>query len=155
VSHEAVDLAEREAQAGDVDAQLSEISNFEGQEIHLPPRPFGELVVGDDQRPLVSLGEMRELDHGHGCEAELARCGEPAMSGDDAVSPIDEDRVGEAEAPDRACYERDLLIGVGASIPGIGDQGRDRPGLDPEPQARHERHEVGRVLPFGCRISGR
>jgi hypothetical protein len=37
VGHEVVDLAKREAQAGDVDAQLSEIAHLECEEVHFQP----------------------------------------------------------------------------------------------------------------------
>src|SRR4051794_21080680 len=49
VSHEVVDLAEREAETGDVDAQVSEIAYLEREEVHVPAGAFSELVVGEDQ----------------------------------------------------------------------------------------------------------
>ena len=91
-----------------------------------------ELVVGEDVGALLRLGEVGEFDHRHVGQPELARRQHPAVAGDDAVLAVDEDRVGPAELPDRAGDLRDLRVGVGAGVAGVGDQRGERALLDRE-----------------------
>jgi hypothetical protein len=48
----------------------------------------------------------------------------PAVAGDNAVLFVDQQRVGEAKFADRGGNLRDLLVGVGARVSGVGDQRR-------------------------------
>ena len=108
--------------ADEVDAEFGKLACFERQHLGVPASTLGELVVGEDQRPLLRRAEMRQLDHRHLGEPELARGQEPAMPGDDAVLAIDEQRRGEAELADRAGDQRHLRLRVGAGIAGVGDR---------------------------------
>ena len=78
---------------------------------------------------------MAELDHRNPVEPELARRQQPAVPSDHPVLAIDEHGVGEAELPDRAGDQRQLLLRMRPGIARIGDQARDRPVLEPETEA--------------------
>ncbi|MFO1183950.1 MAG: hypothetical protein U1E56_04105 [Bauldia sp.] len=54
------------------------------------------------------------------------------MTGDDIAVLADPDRVGEADGADAAGDLGDLRLTVGAGIPGVGRQPRQRPVLDDE-----------------------
>ena len=74
---------------------------------------------------------MAELHHRHLGQAQLARRHQLPMPGENAVSLVDQDRVGEAELDHRG---RDLRHLVGAVRPGIAlvaPQTVDRPELQP------------------------
>ena len=48
-----VDLAGLEAERGEVDAELGQLAGFQRQQLLVPAGALGELVVGEDQRPLL------------------------------------------------------------------------------------------------------
>ena len=50
---EIVDLASLEAEGGEVDAEFGKLARFERQQLGVPASTLGELVVGEDQRPLL------------------------------------------------------------------------------------------------------
>ena len=75
---------------------------------------------------------MPELDHRHRREPELPRRQHPAVTGDDAVRAVDQHRIGPAELADRAGDQRHLRLGMGAGVPGVGDQVADRAVADPQ-----------------------
>jgi hypothetical protein len=52
------------------------------------------------------------------------------MPGDQRILFVNEHRVGEAKFADRGSDLRYLLVGMRASIPGVGDKFRERPPLD-------------------------
>ena len=95
---------------------------------HEGVRAPAPLVVGQDQRFLLRLREVPELDHRHRGEPELARRHHPAVPGDDAVGAVDEHRVCEAELPDRAGDQRHLLVGETALACELAVAGLWRPG---------------------------
>jgi hypothetical protein len=47
---------------------------------------------------------------------------DPTVAGNDAIVTVDQDLIDEAELADRGRDLGDLLIGVGARVPGIGFQ---------------------------------
>ena len=77
-------------------------------------------IVGEDVGAFLRRREMAEFDRRHLGHAEFARGEQPAMAGDDAMFAIDQNRIGEAEFPDGRRDLRDLRIGVGARVSGVG-----------------------------------
>src|SRR3712207_9425117 len=80
--------------------------------IRRPPRStlfpyttlFRSLVVCDDVCPLLFRGEMIDADYRHGRNAyQLCRFN-AAVTCDDLISGIYEDRVGKSELADRSSY---------------------------------------------------
>ena len=96
-----------------------------------PARLQGELVVGDQVRPLLRLAEVLEPDHRHLGEPELARREQPAVAGQDPGVLVDQDRVGPAELDHRGRDLIDLRLAVRARVALVRAQAVDRPQLDP------------------------
>ncbi len=55
------------------------------------------------------------------------------MAGDDAVAAVNENGIGEAEAPDRAGDLGHLLVAVGSGVLAIGQQLVEPPVLELQP----------------------
>ncbi len=125
-----------EAHQAQVEAVRAQIAELHPEHLGVPARALGQLVVGEDERPLLRLGQMRELDDGDLFEAELARRHHPTVPDDDPVRAVDQHRVREAELADRAGDQRHLGVGMRAGIARVGDQARDRPVRDPQPEPR-------------------
>ncbi len=89
---------------------------------------------------------MPELDHRHAGKAKLAGGHDPAMAGDDAAGAVDQDRVGEAEGPDRTGNQRHLFVRMGPGIAGEGNEGVQRPVLDAKAKPGHEGGKIGPFL---------
>jgi hypothetical protein len=129
VDQELPDLVGPEARQVEVEAKISQVAQFDAQQLLVPPRVEGEPVVGEDIRALLRLGEMRQLDHRHLGHAELARGQQPAVPGDDAALAIHQNGVGEAELTDRGGYLRHLHVAVGAGVARVGHQRVDARGV--------------------------
>ena len=78
----------------------------------------------------VGLGEVADAKRRHFGKAELKGGGDAAVAGHDLVRLVDEHRVGEAEARNRAGDRRDLLLGMGAGVARIGLERSRREHLD-------------------------
>ena len=85
VREQRVELGRLEAERAEVDAELGEVADLQRQQLAVPAGLLGEPVVGEDVGPLLRLAEVRQLDHRHRGEAELAGRQHPAVAGDDAV----------------------------------------------------------------------
>ena len=119
-----VDLAGGEAgqREVEIDVDHRQLAELELQQIEVPAGAERDLVVGDPQRALLRLREVRQHDRRHlGHPRRLGRQ-QPAMPGDDPALGIDQDRVGEAERPDRGGDLLDLPLGMGARVARIGDE---------------------------------
>jgi hypothetical protein len=73
-----------------------------------------------------------QFDDRHIVQIQLARRGESAVTGDDAVVAIDQDRVGPPVLDDAGGDLGHLLGGVGTRIPGARNQRLDLAVLDVE-----------------------
>ena len=124
-----VDLAGGEAgqREVEVDVEHRQLAELELQEIEVPAGAERDLVVGDPQRPLLRLGEVRQRDRRHLGHAERLRRQQPAVPGDDRALGVDQDRIGEAELADRGGDLLDLPLRMGAGVARVGDQAADRP----------------------------
>jgi len=107
-----------------------ELAQFDPECFFIPPRQFGQLVVGQDVRPLLCFGEVIEHHHRHLIEIQLPRGQHAPMSGDDAGVGIHQDRIVEAELRDARCDLGNLGIGVRPRVPHVRDQLTHRPEFD-------------------------
>ncbi len=117
-----LDLICLEAGKAEVEPEGAEIGHLRRQHRIVPARIEGEPVVGEDVGALLRLAHVPELDHRHHVQLELPCRQEPAVAGHHAIVAVDEDRVGPAELEDRGGDLRDLSVGVGPGVPGVGDQ---------------------------------
>ena len=114
---------------GDVDGEfeLQEALELDGEQLPVPARVFGKLVVGDDVGADLGGREVREADRRHLLDAEPYRRFDAAVAGDDAAVTIDQHRVGKPKPLDAVRDLADLFFfGVG---PGVGDPGLERGGV--------------------------
>jgi hypothetical protein len=133
---QSVELRRLKAEGRQVDAEVRQVGNLQCQHLAIPARLLGEPIVRQHVRPLLRLAEVRQLDHRHRGQPELARRHDSAVGGDDAVGGVDQHRVGEAELADRARDQRHLRLAVGAGVPRVRHQRLDRPVLDLQAAAR-------------------
>ena len=120
-----------EADQVEVEALVPQPSQLLRQQRVVPAGLQGELVVGDQVRPLLRLAEVLEADHRHLGEPELARREQPAVASQDPGVLVDQDRVGPAELDHRGRDLIDLRLAVRARVALVRAQAVDRPELDP------------------------
>ena len=91
-----------EADQVEVEALVPQPGQLLRQQLLAPSCLQGELVVGDQVRPLLRLAQVLEPDHRHLGEPELPRRQQPAVAGEDAALLVDQHRVRPAELDHRA-----------------------------------------------------
>ena len=92
-----LELGRVEADQVEIEALVPEPRQLRRQQLLAPAGLQGQLVVGDQVRPLLRLAQVLEPDHRHLGEPELAGRQQPAVAGEDAALLVDQDRVGPAE----------------------------------------------------------
>ena len=122
----ASDLQLAEAGQRQVEAEALQLAELEAEQLVVPAGVQRQLVVGNDQRPLLRLAQAGKLDDRHRRHAELPRRQQPPVPGDDAVVAVDQDRVGPAELADRGGDLRHLRVRVRARVLRKRDQSRGR-----------------------------
>lgn len=125
-----VDLAGGEAGEREVEVEVRQLLEFDRQQRIVPAGQLRELVVGDDIGTPLGLAQVLEADDRHALQPQELRRGDPAVAGEDHAPSIDQDWIGEAEAPDRIGDPADLLPGMGAGVARIGAQRRERTVVD-------------------------
>ena len=123
-----VDLSDREAGHGDVEAIIEAQQGFQffRQNLLIPACIECELVVRQHIGPLLRRGHTlqphtRDLSHSQ------KLCGrKPAMAGEHHVVLVDEDGIGEAETLDTVGNLPDLLAAMDPRVARIGLQGPRR-----------------------------
>ena len=120
--HQARHLFIAEAGEGEIEAEILQRLELSLEEFEVPAGIERQLVVGDDVGLLLGLAQAGEFDHRHLRQAELPGCEQPAVSGDDAIVAVDEDRVGETEGANGGSNLRHLRVGVRSRIAGIGNE---------------------------------
>ena len=109
----------------------------------VPARIFRDPVVGNHQRPALRFRKMRKHDDRNLGEPKLLSGENAAVAGDDHIVGADQHRVHEAELGNRARDLRNLIARMRPSVADIGDQPRNRAGLDGE-------HSVSVECEPGC-----
>lgn len=113
-----VDL--RRIEAGDRDIEVKvefrEILELKPQQFTVPASVFGQPVVGDDIGADVGLAHVGKPHRRHFSHADQLRGFYAAMTRDDAGFLVDQNRIGEAEAPDGGRDLFELLLRMRAGI---------------------------------------
>jgi hypothetical protein len=136
-SQQPVDFRLVEAQQSEVYVLLPERNEFGRQQLLVPARIEGNLIVSDDVGPPLSGRQVIKDDHRDSIEAKLTRGQQPAMAGNDAALPIDQDRIGPAELDNRGRDLRNLVVVVCTGVARIGDQPVEGPVHDRVGQSQH------------------
>lgn len=98
----------------------------------VPARILRDPVVGDHQRPALRFRKMRKHDDRNLGEPKLLGCENAPVAGNDHIVGADQHRVHEAELGNRARDLRNLIARMRPRVADIGDQPRNRAGLDRE-----------------------
>jgi hypothetical protein len=115
----------RETGQFEIEAQILQLGQFETEQFIVPRSVLADLVVGEDQRTALNVGEMRHRHYRYLGHAELAGGKQSAVPGHDIVLPIDQDRRPPAELADAGGYLRDMRIRVLLGVAGVRNQRRD------------------------------
>jgi hypothetical protein len=108
-----VDLGCLETGYGDVEVEieLQEALKLDGEQLAVPARVFGELVVGDDIGANLGVREVLEADRRHAFQTkQLGRLDAP-MAGDDTARAIYQNWVCKPEPLYTGGDLADLLLG--------------------------------------------
>ena len=103
---------------------------LKAQQVLIPGGVLADLVVGQDQRLALDLGQVFHGYDGHLGHAELAGSKQSAVTCDDVVLPVHQDGSTPAKLRNAG---RDLChmgVRVQLGISGVRDQGLNRPVLD-------------------------
>ena len=119
-----------EAEQIEVEGLLLQRRQLGRQHLVVPAGVGRDLVVGDHQRAPLRRRQVRQHDHRHLGQPQLARGQHPAVAGNDHAVVADQHRVDEPELGDRSRDLRHLLLGMGAGIARVRDQSLERPALD-------------------------
>ncbi len=117
VPQEIIQVTSSEAEVDQVDAEALQIADLQRQHCQIPASTFAELVVRQHIGALLCLAEVTQFDHRHLGQPKLARRHDAAVSRDDAILAIDQQRVAilaaglEAEDPAEQ-YAIDVLFGI-------------------------------------------
>ena len=114
----------------DIETEVDQRLQLDGQDFPVPPCLLSELVVGEDVSPLIGLAEMRQPYGRHLPHAEQLGGGHPAVARNDLSLVVNENRVAEAELQDAVRDLPDLLPRVCPRVPQIRPERFDRKGLD-------------------------
>jgi len=94
----------------DLDVEIDQILELNRQKLLVPPGFLGELVIGQDVGALIRLAQMREPVGRHRGDAEELGGFHTAVTGDDLLVIIDQDRIAEAELRNAVRDLADLLL---------------------------------------------
>ena len=119
-----------EADESEIEVLVLQRRKFSAKQLVVPAGVQRELIVRDDVRALLRLGQVIQNDHRHFFELQLARGKKPPVPGDDAGLGVHQDRIVEAELRDARGDLRDLRVGVRSRISRVGNQLFERPMLD-------------------------
>ena len=119
-----------EAEQVEIEGFVLQRRQFGRQHLVVPARVGRDLIVRDHQRAPLRRRQVRQHDHRHLGQSQLARGQHPAVAGNDHAVVADQHRVDETELGDRSRDLRHLLLGMGAGIARMRDQSLERPALD-------------------------
>jgi hypothetical protein len=120
------DFGEREARDLQVEFEVDQGLQFNGEKLTVPAGVEGELVVRQDICPALSRIEMRQAKRGDAFHAEELGGFDPPMSGNNLVVVADEDRIGEPELADAVGDLSDLTPGMCSGVTRVRPQACDR-----------------------------
>ena len=121
-----------EASQRQIESGVGQLGQFDRQQFLVPTGVERQTVVGNDVRALLRRRQVRQLDHRHVGQAQLACGRQTSVARDDTLDRIHQDRRGPAELGNAGGDLGDLRIAVRARIAGVGDQRLDLAVLDVE-----------------------
>ncbi len=113
----------------EVQVELSELLEFLCQQLLVPAGIERELVVGDHIGPLLRRASCVSIRRQGTVSTQELRSRNPAMTGEDHVLAVDQDRVGEAKAADAVGDLSDLFFRMRSRVVGPGPKWADCDGL--------------------------
>ena len=111
-----IDLRHIEAGYRDIEVEieLDQVLQLDGQDLRIPARFLGQSIVGKDVGTFFSFAEMFEPNDWHGLKTKKLGSLDATVAGDDDVVLVDQDRIVKAEGTDAGRNLCDLLRAVGA-----------------------------------------
>src|SRR5712672_997362 len=94
----------------------SSASSVECQQLAIPPGIFRELIVGNNIRADLGGGKMINADGRDVAHADQLRRFDPAVSGNDSVGAIDQNRIDKPKFLDAGLDLPNLLCGMCSGI---------------------------------------
>jgi hypothetical protein len=150
VSEQGLDLGILKTRQCKVVPRLRQLDQLQRKHLLVPARIERQPVVCDHQRALLRDAQMRQFDHRHLIQTQLAGSGQTSVPGNDAVVAIDQDRIRPAVLDDAGRDLGDLALGVRARIASVGNQRIDLAVLDVERvQSGFPKSKTRRALPPG------
>ena len=128
----------READDRKIQALAFDLAQFLGQHLLVPPGVQCELVVRDDVRPPLSLGEVVQHHHRNLPESQLSRRQETAVAGNNPRVGGHQDRSIKTKFDNRRRNLRHLFRRVRPRVPCVRHEPFYRPDLN---AARHPRQD--------------
>jgi hypothetical protein len=114
---EPLDLDRLEPEEGDIEPfsgqQLRHLWDLDSEALAIPPRVFGDFVVGNRQNSLFRRRKSGDDDGRNGLETEQLRRVEAAVSGKEIVLLVHQHGISEADGDDVVCNLADLFRRVG------------------------------------------
>lgn len=113
-----------------VEAVLLERRDFRTQHLFVPARVQRQLVVGNNQRPLLRWRKVGQHNDRHFFHPELPGSEKSGMPGDDDAVAVHQNGIRPAELPDTGSYLGDLLVRMRPRVAGVGQERANRPEFD-------------------------
>ena len=101
---------------GDIIIEFDQALKLDGEQLAVPARVFGKLIVGDDIGADLGLGQVLEANGRDLLYAEQLGRLDAAMTGDDAARGVDQHGVGPTEFFDAVGDLADLLLRVSPRV---------------------------------------
>ena len=121
-----IDFSQREPGDLDIEFEIDERLQFDGENLAVPAGVEGQLVVGQHIGSALRRIEVGEAQRRNALNPKQLGGLHPAVPGDDLGVIADEDRIGEAEPLNAVGDLTDLLFGMNAGVLREGPQACDR-----------------------------
>ena len=109
VGEEVCQLLFVKASHGEVVAEVLQLRHLDGKQLLVPACIHRHAIVSENVRLLLRIGQVVNIDTRHFRDAFLLRRHQSAVTCDDIVLPVDDDRIHESELPQRGTELLDLF----------------------------------------------
>jgi len=113
-----------------VEALVLKGLDFDAKHLVVPAGVFCQLIIGNDVRAFLRLGQMIQHDHGNLGQPKLPRGEQTTMAGEYSRLRVHQNRVVKAELRDAGSDLGNLGFCMSPRVPGPGNQLVDQPHLD-------------------------
>jgi hypothetical protein len=128
--------------------QVRELAQLLGEQLAVPPGVQRDLVVGQRQRALLGLAQVRKRHYWDVRQSKLERRQVATVPRKDRPVLVGEDRVCPAKTPDAVADLLELFLWVGPRIPFVRTQTVHGEELDFTKSRHEDLHRVWRPLIF-------